>query len=146
MKSQIQIFFRKSKATLIEPLKDFLFFFFCCFSFFFFDWIKTTTCKRYLYTMNMFLLLRLKLFEKRFCVMSIIDYFCIFLGGRLLGKPRLTCASPGKILGRMEKRIFSHDGGSTDRQNFPRARTSEKPCKGRLNKTYVTSELLAGSS
>ena len=25
MKSQIQIFFRKSKATLIEPLKDFLF-------------------------------------------------------------------------------------------------------------------------
>ena len=31
MKSQIQIFFRKSKATLIEPLKDFfflLFFFF----------------------------------------------------------------------------------------------------------------------
>ena len=32
MKSQIQIFFRKSKATLIEPLKDFLFFFF----FFFF--------------------------------------------------------------------------------------------------------------
>ena len=22
-------------------------------------------------------------------------------------------------------------------QNFPRARTSEKPCKGRLNKTYV---------
>ena len=63
--------------------------------------------------MNMFLLLRLKLFEKRFCVMSIIDYFCIFLGGRLLGKPRLTCASPGKILGRMEKRIFSHDGGST---------------------------------
>ena len=100
MKSQIKFFFRKSKATLIEPLKDF-------------DWIKTTTCKRYLYTMNMFLLLRLKLFEKRFCVMSIIDYFCIFLGGRLLGKPRLTCASSGKILGRMEKRIFSHDGGST---------------------------------
>ena len=96
--------------------------------------------------MNMFLLLQLKLFEKRFCVMSIIGYFCIFLGGRLLGKPRVTCASPGKILGRMEKRIFSHDGGSTDRQNFPRARTSEKPCKGRLNKTYVTSELLAGSS
>ena len=28
MKSQIQIFFRKSKATLIEPLKDFFFFFF----------------------------------------------------------------------------------------------------------------------
>ena len=100
MKSQIKFFFRKSKATLIEPLKDF-------------DWIKTKTCKRYLYTMNMFLLLRLKLFEKRFCVMSIIDYFCIFLWGRLLGKPRLTCASPGKILGRMEKRIFSHDGGST---------------------------------
>ena len=63
--------------------------------------------------MNMFLLLRLKLFEKRFCVMSIIDYFCIFLWGRLLGKPRLICANPGKILGRMEKRIFSHDGGST---------------------------------
>ena len=38
--------------------------------------------------------------------MSIIDYFCIFLGGRLLGKPKLTCASLGKILARMEKRIF----------------------------------------
>ena len=36
MKSQIQIFFRKSKATLIEPLKDFLFFFF----FFFFFWLN----------------------------------------------------------------------------------------------------------
>ena len=33
MKSQIQIFFRKSKATLIEPLKDF---FFLLFFFFFF--------------------------------------------------------------------------------------------------------------
>ena len=32
MKSQIKFFFRKSKATLIEPLKDFLFSFF----FFFF--------------------------------------------------------------------------------------------------------------
>ena len=104
MKSQIQIFFRKSKATLIEPLKDFFFLLF--FFFFFFDWIKTTTSKRYFYTMNTFLLLRLKLFEKRFCVMSIIDYFCIFLRGRLLGKPRLTCASSGKILARMEKRIF----------------------------------------
>ena len=37
MKSQIQIFFRKSKATLIEPLKDFLFFFFF---FFFFTELK----------------------------------------------------------------------------------------------------------
>ena len=37
MKSQIQIFFRKSKATLIEPLKDFLFFFFF---FFFFFWLN----------------------------------------------------------------------------------------------------------
>ena len=33
MKSQIQIFFRKSKATLIEPLKDLLFFFFYFFFF-----------------------------------------------------------------------------------------------------------------
>ena len=38
MKSQIQIFFRKSKATLIEPLKDFLFFFF--FFFFFLTELK----------------------------------------------------------------------------------------------------------
>ena len=37
MKSQIQIFFRKSKATLIEPFKDFLFFFFF---FFFFFWTE----------------------------------------------------------------------------------------------------------
>ena len=48
-----------------------------------------------------------------FCVMSIIDYFCVFWGGEAPGKPRLTCASSGKILARMEKRIFSHDGGST---------------------------------
>jgi len=64
-----------------------------------------------------------------FCVMSIIDYFCVFFGGRLLGKPRLTLASSGKILARMEKRIFSHDGGSTAKM-FPELAQVKSPVKG----------------
>ena len=132
MKSQIQIFFRKSKATLIEPLEDFFFFLF----FFFFDWIKTTTSKRYFYTMNTFLLLRLKLFEKRFCVMIIVDYFCIFWGGEATGETQTHLCEVGENFWENGKANFL-ERWRLHRQNFSRARTSEKPCKGRLNKTYV---------
>ena len=95
--------------------------------------------------MNMFLLLRLKLFEKRFCVMSIIDYFCIFLGGEAPGETQTHLCEPGENFGENGKANFLARW-RLHRQNFHRARTSEKPCKGRLNKRYVTSELLAGSS
>ena len=74
--------------------------------------------------------------------MSIIDYFCIFLGERTLGKPRLTCASSGKILARMEKRIFSHDGGSTAKFFLELAQV-KSPVKGDSIKR-IYSELLTG--
>ena len=92
--------------------------------------------------MNTFLLLRLKLFDKRFCVMSIIDYFCIVWGGRLLGKPRLTCASSGKIWGKMAKRIFSRDGGSTAKIFLELAKVKSLVKGDSIKRMY--SELLAG--
>ena len=60
------------------------------------------------------------------------DYYRLFLclfGGEAPGKPRLTCASSGKILARMEKRIFSHDGSSTAKM-FPELAQVKSPVKG----------------
>ena len=69
--------------------------------------------------------------------MKIIDYFCVFFGGRLLGKPRLTFASSWKILARMEKRIFSHDGCSTAKI-FPELAQVTSPVKGHsVKRMYV---------
>ena len=74
--------------------------------------------------------------------MSIMDYFCIFFGGRLLGKPGLACASSEKILSRMEKQIFSHDGVSTAKIFLELAQV-KSPVKGDSIKP-IYSELLAG--
>ena len=58
----------------------FLFFlFFCCF--------KTATSKRYFYTINTFLLLRLKLFEKCSAWWAVSTIFVSFLGGGSWGNP-----------------------------------------------------------
>ena len=82
-----------------------------------------------------------------FCVMSIIDYFCVFLGGGSWETQTHLCEF-GENFGEDGKANFLARW-RLHRQNFTRARTSEKPCKGRLNKTYVcmyvcTGELLAG--
>ena len=86
--------------------------------------------------MNTFLLLRLKLFEKRFCVIIIVDYFCIFWGGEATGETQTHLCEVGENFWENGKANFL-ERWRLHRQNFSRARTSEKPCKGRLNKTYV---------
>ena len=70
-----------------------------------------------------------------FCVMIIIDYFCLFGGGGSWETQTHLCEFGEN---------FSEDGKANflarwqlHRQNVPQACTSEKSCKGRLNKTYV---------
>ena len=67
--------------------------------------------------------------------MSIIDYFCVFLGGRFLGNPDSLVRVRGKFWGGWKSEFLAR--WRLHRRNVPRARTSDKSCKGRLNKTYV---------
>ena len=133
----------QSQATLIEPLKDFILFFF----YFFF-----------------FAVLKLQLLN---VIFTPSIPFCYYGWNYLKNVPRgeqyrlFLCRFGGEAPGEIQTHLcefgenFGEDGKANflprrrvHRQNVPRARTSKKPCKGRLNKMYVcmyvTSELLAG--
>ena len=126
MKGQSQDFKKKSKATLKEPLKDF---------FLFLAVLKLYNLETlFLYHEYVFLT-KVKIIWKMFCVMIIIDYFCLFGGGGSWETQTHLCEFGEN---------FSEDGKANflarwqlHRQNVPQACTSEKSCKGRLNKTYV---------
>ena len=68
--------------------------------------------------------------------MIIVDYFCIFWGGEATGETQTHLCEVGENFWENGKANFL-ERWRLHRQNFSRARTSEKPCKGRLNKTYV---------
>ena len=77
--------------------------------------------------------------------MSIVDYFCIFWGGEAPGETQTHLCEVGENFWENGKANFLARW-RLHRQNFSRARTSEKPCKGRLNKKTASVYARAGQS
>ena len=127
MKGQSQDFEKKSKATLKEPLKDF---------FLFLAVLKLYNLETlFLYHEYVFLT-EVKIIWKKVLRDEHYWLFLCLFGGEAPGETQTHLCEFGENFGEDGKANFL-TRWRLHRQNVPRARTSEKPCKGRLNKTYV---------
>ena len=123
-------FKKKSKAALIKPLKDFLFFFFFFFAELKLQLVNVIFIPSIPFCYHGWNYLKNVLRDENYRL-----FLCLFWG-----------EAPGETQTHFCELVenFGENGKANflarwllHRQNFPRARTSDKPCKGTLSKTYV---------